>query len=794
MDYKNNTDKIQSTIQTITELLDELKSAEDTLLQQSAQSLIEICEHVAIENLVLSWIPKGIKCENYVALNIHLIQTRSILQERKVNIEEKEMKLWEENFNSDEQVNVFRQYITSSNEEQTMNEPGDWTLPSMDTEDLKAEYSSLMELNIKLVPCTSSAFIEQIHKYRQEPSVEPPVINKAQKFTIVQPDGKTMTYLWKIEKLSEQLKKLFDPNVLAVVDKNEIFVDLTKTDDHLLSLEYRILEKQLLIQVQFQFRTQVFEYLTTSKCHISTITHRFIDNHHLQSLASDTVLCFLDQYGKCIDDGIIADLCSTNSRTTTITVIEETSSTNTFCAIALLYKEDRNQTNLFHPTTTWQQIEHWLKTLPQKIDPLVENYAFVMKEQQTILDDNQAISSVFDPTESATIDIVNRNSIKEVVFSYETHSQCICAFQSMKISSLLNSEELLRQLNVSGMSFDDYVLVFGETNEQILTKNDLEQTVGTYSTAEEQSSIHFRISIFVQITKYDDQEQIKIPILNRNITIEQVLQLTGKSIDVYKYLASNTTKRILDSNEMISNFNETKFILLKENETCLVWIGKSDNRENEHIQRFAVFASLADISQQYLLYANDFVPSAETQLTSFPSESLIRFIAIDNNLPATVTVQNKETNQTMTFNCSLTMTAKRICAISDQLFGSSKKSYQLMQDDSTLIDSEISLEEIDETMTKFQFQVTSTISMYCSIKFLEQTIVLPCDQETLSLTIVTEALKKLQIPENKMGQYELIALDDDQTRIDFDASIDEVRELFPSAITTIPFELRTKSE
>jgi hypothetical protein len=117
-----------------------------------------------------------------------------------------------------------------------------------------------------------------------------------------------------------------------------------------------------------------------------------------------------------------------------------------------------------------------------------------------------------------------------------------------------------------------------------------------------------------------------------------------------------------------------------------------------------------------------------------------------------------------------------------------------MQDDSTLIDNDISLEEIDETMTKFQFQVTSTISMYCSIKFLEQTIVLPCDQETLSLTIVTEALKKLQIPENKMGQYELIALDDDQTRIDFDASIDEIRELFSSAITTIPFELRTKSE
>ena len=797
IDYRDDTDTIQFNIQMISKLLDELKSIEDILLQRSSQSLIEICKHITIENPILSWIPNGIKCENYVALNIHLIEMRSILQERKMNIEEKEMKLWEEDFNSDKQTNVFREYINLSNEEQTIDVPGDWILPSMNIKESTAEYeqpiaySPLMELNIKLVPCTSSAFIEQIHQYRKEPRVEPTATTKAQKFTIIQSDGKPTTYLWKVEKLSEQLKKVFDPNVFAIVDKNELVIDLTKIDTRPISLEYRILEKQSLIQVRFQFRTKAFEYLTTSKCQISTIVHRFIDDdHQLQSLALNTVLGFFDQYGKCIDDGIIADLCPTDSCIASISVIEKKSITNTFSVIALSYKEDQNQSNLFYPTTTWQQIGNWLKNSLQKIDPCVENYAFMMKEQQTILDDNQTIASVINANESATVDIVDRNSIIKIVFSYETNRHCIDTFESTKIFSLLNNEGLLRQLNLTSISPDDYILMLGET---ILTKKDLEQTVGTYSTAEDRS-IHFRISIFVSITKYDNQEQIKLPISSRNITIEQILQLTGKSIDVYKYLALNTTKRILDSNEIVSNSNETKFVLLKENETCLVWLGKSDSHENEENQRYAVFASLADISHRHLLYGNDFAPSPETQLTSFSSESPIRFIVIDSNLPISVTVQNKETNQIITFNCLHSMTAKRICDISSQLFGSNKESYRLIQDDSREIDDDISLADIDEMMTKFQFQVTPTISMNCSIKFLEQTIVLPCEQDTLSSTIIIEALKKLQISDDKMNQYELIALDDDQTQIDFDTSIEEIRELFSSTIITIPLELRIKNE
>ena len=184
--------KIHSRIQIITKFLNELKTIEDTLLQQSTQSLIEICKHVAIDNLILNWIPERIKCENYVAINIHLIRTRSFLQERKINIEEKQIKLWNENFHSYEQQNKqennrFYQYLNVEDKEQDIEESKDWTIPStnidglnnennlhdetqfsqkdqMESDEHSIEYSSLMELNIRLVPYTSSKLIEQIQQ------------------------------------------------------------------------------------------------------------------------------------------------------------------------------------------------------------------------------------------------------------------------------------------------------------------------------------------------------------------------------------------------------------------------------------------------------------------------------------------------------------------------------------------------------------------------------------------------------------------------------------------------------
>jgi hypothetical protein len=379
----------------------------------------------------------------------------------------------------------------------------------------------------------------------------------------------------------------------------------------------------------------------------------------------------------------------------------------------------------------------------------------------------------------------------------------------MKISSLFNNKNLFQQLNLTDISSDDCLLACGETNEHILSTDDLQQPVATYSTVENQS-IHFRISISVQIMKYDDKEQIKIPLSSRNTTIEQLLQLTGKSIDVYKYLASNDTKRILNSNETISNLNKTKFILVKENETCLVSIEKLkdsqisdfDREKDVNQQRFTVFATIGDvnkenqidISHQNLLYSNEFVPSTDTQLISLLLESPIRFTVIDENLPAMVIVQNNEENKAIKFSCSRSITIKRLVAISCQLFGVNNDYYCLTLDDAKLDDDDVSLGEIDESLTEFQFQITSTAAMHCSITCFERTIILPCREDTLLLIIVRECLEKLHIPLDSIDMYELIALTDNREQIDFDLSVENIRELFPSNSTIISFELKKKDE
>jgi hypothetical protein len=371
----------------------------------------------------------------------------------------------------------------------------------------------------------------------------------------------------------------------------------------------------------------------------------------------------------------------------------------------------------------------------------------------------------------------------------------IYTLKSIKISSLFNNKNLLQQLNLSDISPNDCVLMVGETNEHILTKDDLQQPVGTYSTTENEF-IHFRISISIQIMKYDNKEQIKILLSNRNTTIKQLLELTEKSTDIYKYLALNDTKRILNSNELISNLNKTKFILVKENETCLISIEK----DVQH-QRFTIFATIADIIKEYqidishknLLYSNDFVPSTDTQLLSLQLESPIRFIVIDGNLPAMVTIQNSTENKSIKFNCSHSMTIKRLCAIACQLFGVNNDYYRLTFDDMTL-DDDISSEDIDPNATEFQFQMISIASIHCSIRCSERTFILPCQEDTLALTIVKESLEKLHIPLENIDMYELIALTDDQILVDFDSSMGDIQQLFPSDSTTISFELKKKNE
>ncbi|CAM4970115.1 unnamed protein product [Rotaria socialis] len=781
IDYNNDLEKIQMQIQTITEFLSELKTIEDTLQQQSTQPLVQTCGYLEIANPILSWIPDKIKCENYVELYIHLIRARSKLQEQKLNIEEQKMKLWEENSNFEDQqgIRLHQQYINPQYDRQISND--------LENEDIQS--TPLMTIHLTAVPCLSSIFSQQIHKYREESvALEPAIVAKPQKYFITHPNGESKPVLWKREAICEQFRKLFDGkqydyDSLVVVDKNEMFFDFTK-DNYRLSdpsiLEYHIIEKQLLIQTQIHFRTQVYEYLATSKCTISTIIRHFIDSQQLRSLSSDIILCFVDRYGKCIDDKIINRFCIEESKTISIFVTEETLDGNALYELACQYKKDETpMIDLFSSTTKWQQIKLWLKTT---IDPSVDDYVFFMREKEIVIDDDRILSTT--TTESMIIDVINRNSLRKVILTFETNNQTVDVLKSMKISSLLN---------LLGISSGDCVLVLTGENELKLIKDDLEKSVSNYS-SNENDLLHLQVLISIQITKYDDKENINIPLSNRNITIEQLLNLTEKSIDVYKYLATNDTKKIINSNEKLSNLNQTKFILVQENETCVVSIQKSSNNLQ---QRFIVFATLADVYKenildQYLMYSNDFVPSKDIQLLSFKSESSIQFIAIDENLPITVTVQNDEAHMSIQFNCDHSITVERLYAIACQLFCLNNEYYRLTMEDVESIDGDVSLKDIDENMSEISFKIVSIASQYCSIKYLNQIIRLPCCRDTLVMAIVKEVLQKLDKSVDNVKIYDLIALDDDQTEIDFDYVIDDVIGLFPNGTTTISLELKKK--
>ncbi len=880
LDYDDDVDKIQSTIQTITDLLNDLRANEPALSLQWAHPLKETCVPLEIKNSILAFIPDGIKCENYVALSIRLILMRTILQERVVNIEVKETKQWDENIDvkpheqQQKQANRFLDFLNepSTSDETSINliqpdEKDIWLeIPNytptdpivnnlLDQNDIpqhgqfrtiqppsfeeRFEYSSLFELNLKFVPLTSSILFEQIHKQCEEPSAEAVASTKAQKFIVTHPNAEAKTYLWRSENLFEKLRNIFDKekydvNRFVVVDKNEILLDFTNNNARLpnqISLEYFIIERTLLFSIQFRFRTKLFEYFVTSKSNVSTIIDRFISDNDVKSSSKDIYLCFFDEHNKSIDNVSIADLTNrTNqlqNKIIPITVTEEDNNTTMLCEVTLRSKQGKHnlqilfsnlisfmcigqeQTSLFHPTTKWQQINQWLNNFTQMIDSPVNEYAYFDKEQKTIIDESQSISLSLEQTKLATIDGIRRDATTKVTFSYETNSALIYALKSMRICHLLNNERLLRQLHLIDISPNDCVLVLGETNEQVLSQDDIRQPVGKYFNTDDQP-IHFRISISIQILKYDNQQPLQILLSNRNTTIEHIFQLTQASFDVYKYLASNYTKKILDYSEKLSNLIDTKFILVTEHETCLVSIEKPkysqlidiENGENQIHQRFTIFATIADIyrenqidiDHQCLLYSDDFVPSTETQLISFLPVSPIRFTLIDWNLPVKVIVQNSEDKRSIKFHCSLTITVKRLCSIACQLFDVNSDYYKLMQVECLLDDDDVTLNDIDSAMTEIQFQLISTASITSFIKYDGQTILLPCRYNTSAATLIVETLRKLHIPQENRHMYELIALADDRTPVEWDMSIEDVYQLFPSLPTTIPFELIKKDE
>lgn len=323
--YDENIDLLQSRIQQINQLLYDLKSIEDILLRQSAESLTSVSENMGIDNDILVFIPEEIKCENYISLSIYLNQIQSILQERKINIEEKTAHLWEENFDSNRNEqdiigknryhrhlhgtditdSIYPIYISNSDE----SDNEDDVVNEIDS----PKYSSLFQLHINAVLMTSFKLISERND-QQEQKIEP--MKKVQTFVISHPDGKSESNIWKSETLYEGLRKVFnnknyDLNTYTLIDNNNILFDFTVNNNHLpspLPLKYSIVEKTMLISTQFFLGTQQFSCSTMSNCTFGSLMDYIINNQNLKLTSPNHRYCFYDAIGRLIEDGNIGDL------------------------------------------------------------------------------------------------------------------------------------------------------------------------------------------------------------------------------------------------------------------------------------------------------------------------------------------------------------------------------------------------------------------------------------------------------------------------------------------------------
>ncbi|UJR07444.1 hypothetical protein I4U23_011730 [Adineta vaga] len=428
----NDFDKIQTMIDMITQLLNDLKNSKDIFLQQSSKSFVETCLHCTIESSILQWIPSEIRCENYVPLNIHLVRLRSTLQEQKVNLKEKTIILWQEYTNLQEETHSLPySHLHDRLYNVEIDDTSDQSVPSSPPiinqfDFFRIHVRSLFKLQIKQIPSSSLTFFQELNQYQMEERTEILLPTKAYKFTINYPDGGT-GFLTKVEKVKERLRKIFDDHrynreQYVLIDKNEISVDSDSTQ--ITCLDYRIVERKDLITIQFQFRQSTKEYFTISTNRIATIIKHFININQPIDMTVDTYLYFYDDYGVSIEDVTVDDLYGNKEKPIVIIVKEKTSFDDMECEINLRNDKNFQQTIFFDSTTTWQQIELRLKRSS------VDDYAFLLQKQNIILDKSKSINSVVDSTQSDTIiDVINQQLIISVVLSYEDKNQNLQSFQ-----------------------------------------------------------------------------------------------------------------------------------------------------------------------------------------------------------------------------------------------------------------------------------------------------------------------------------------------------------------------------
>lgn len=97
-------------------------------------------------------------------------------------------------------------------------------------------------------------------------------------------------------------------------------------------------------------------------------------------------------------------------------------------------------------------------------------------------------------------------------------------------------------------------------------------------------------------------------------------------------------------------------------------------------------------------------------------------------------------------------------------------------------------DEFSESIDNVQLKLISTAKFKCIIIYEDQMITIPTTEDTLSETVLKEAMEKLFIPMNEMESLKLYLMDD--TDIDMDTSMEEILEYLPKETKDIPLQLK----
>ncbi|CAF1334377.1 unnamed protein product [Rotaria sordida] len=301
-----------------------------------------------------------------------------------------------------------------------------------------------------------------------------------------------------------------------------------------------------------------------------------------------------------------------------------------------------------------------------------------------------------------------------------------------------------------------------------------------------------------------------------NFWLKNLASMIEKPAENYAYW-DQKHHSIVDGNQSISStihpsmtttFDEIKwndtievtFSLDNNNQTRLSdsILVEVDDQENIISQQFTIFATMANVyqqnkintEQQSLLYFNDVIPSLDTQLISFPLKSTIEFTLIDAKLPITATIVNVEDQCSIKFQCSYFIIIKHLCQIACQLFVVNSDYYRLLFQNNVLDGDDMSLDAIDCSMIEMDLHLICTATLKCSIKYCDQTLMLPSSENTLISTILEETFHKFSIPQADLHLYELIVMDNYRTKTELNNSIEEIIRLLPDGTTLIQFELQ----